>query len=259
MKKIVAIGGGENGRPGYPYETAEIDKEIVKLSGVEKAKLLFIGTASKDHPGYFECIKQIFEKILNCEVDVLKTIDETPSFEETKTKILSSDIIYVGGGNTRFMLKKWKELGIDSLLEAAYNNGTVLSGLSAGSACWFKYCSSDSDIMDGISDEYILLECLGLIDALHCPHYDAEEGRRESLKKLMLKIEEPLVAIAIDNCAAIKIVDEKYKIISSKDSAHAYRCYWHKDKYYEELIPKNETFNLDDLIKHPGLKNSEAI
>ena len=29
MGKIIAIGGGEIGRPGYPVETTEIDKEIM--------------------------------------------------------------------------------------------------------------------------------------------------------------------------------------------------------------------------------------
>ena len=39
-KKIVAIGGGENGRMGsdgirYPYELANQDKEIIRLTGKE--------------------------------------------------------------------------------------------------------------------------------------------------------------------------------------------------------------------------------
>ena len=32
MKKIIAIGGGEIGRPGYPIETTQIDKEIILQS-----------------------------------------------------------------------------------------------------------------------------------------------------------------------------------------------------------------------------------
>lgn len=32
MKKMVLIGGGENGRLGYPYETGKIDRKIVNLS-----------------------------------------------------------------------------------------------------------------------------------------------------------------------------------------------------------------------------------
>jgi len=32
QRKIIAIGGGENGREGYPYETKEIDEEIEIIS-----------------------------------------------------------------------------------------------------------------------------------------------------------------------------------------------------------------------------------
>ncbi|KKQ07521.1 MAG: hypothetical protein US18_C0014G0013 [Parcubacteria group bacterium GW2011_GWB1_36_5] len=31
--KIIAIGGGEIGRPGFKTETVEIDKETISLSG----------------------------------------------------------------------------------------------------------------------------------------------------------------------------------------------------------------------------------
>ena len=30
--KILAIGGGENGRPGKPYEIKKFDEEIVKMT-----------------------------------------------------------------------------------------------------------------------------------------------------------------------------------------------------------------------------------
>ena len=46
-KKIVAIGGGENGRVGSdgkkkPYETFEIDKEIIRLTGKEHPNFLLL-------------------------------------------------------------------------------------------------------------------------------------------------------------------------------------------------------------------------
>lgn len=46
-KKIVAIGGGENGRINSkgnkkPYETKEIDQVIVRLSGKENPNFLFL-------------------------------------------------------------------------------------------------------------------------------------------------------------------------------------------------------------------------
>ena len=50
MKKIVAIGGGGNGRPYYdnipsPYEIKKIDEEIVRLSGKNNPHVLFLAQA----------------------------------------------------------------------------------------------------------------------------------------------------------------------------------------------------------------------
>lgn len=45
MGKIVAIGGGENGRGEHPYETGPFDREIVRLTGKDDPNFLFIGLA----------------------------------------------------------------------------------------------------------------------------------------------------------------------------------------------------------------------
>jgi dipeptidase E len=71
MKKIVAIGGGEIGKPGYPVETTKIDKEILRLTGKKSPRLLFIPTASDDSELYFETVKKHFGKRLGCTTDVL--------------------------------------------------------------------------------------------------------------------------------------------------------------------------------------------
>ena len=250
-KSIVAIGGGENGRPGYPYETLEIDKRIVELSNKENPKLLFIGTASSDSEGYFECIRKNFGN-LGCEVLNLAITKNDYTYEELQNAILGVDIIYVGGGNTMKMLDLWRENQIDKLLMQAYNQGIVLSGLSAGSLCWFKYCNSDSLRFEENTDKLILLEGLGFINAVHCPHYDAEENRKDSLKEMMKDIPD-LVAIALENCVAIEFIDDEYRIIKSKETSKAYKTYWENNEYVEleleetldykplnELVSKNE-------------------
>ena len=56
--KIVAIGGGEIGRPGFPVETTKIDKEIIRLTGKSKPNLLFIPTASSDSEGYAKVVEK---------------------------------------------------------------------------------------------------------------------------------------------------------------------------------------------------------
>lgn len=65
--------------------------------------------------------------------------------EEIKNSILNADIIYVGGGDTLRMIKKWKAYKVDLYLKEAYEKGIVLSGISAGSICWFEFGHSDSD------------------------------------------------------------------------------------------------------------------
>jgi dipeptidase E len=249
MKTIIAIGGGEIGRPGYPIETTKIDKEIIKLTGKKNPKLLFIPTASSDSESYYEVVKKYFGNKLGCKTDVLYLIKEKPSQKEIKDKILKSDIIYVGGGDTLKMMNVWRKNGVDKILKQAYEKGIILSGISAGSICWFKSGISDSKRFTNPNADLIKVSGLGLINALHSPHYDFEKNRKPDLKKMMKK--NSGVAIAIDNCCAIEVIDDKYRISSSKPSANAYKVYWKSNKYFEEAIKKEREFKLlkDLLIK----------
>ncbi len=62
----------------------------------------------------------------------------------------------------------------------------------------------------------------------------------------------PGVAIAVENCCAIEIVNDNYRIISSKKTAKAYKVYWKNKKYFEEEIPKKKDFS---PIKELAVKN----
>ena len=165
MGKLICIGGGEIPRVKngveLPYETKEIDEEIVRISEKTNPRLLFIGTASTNSYNYFLVIKKIFED-LGCIVSNLDLLKEDLNMEEVRNSILNTDIIYVGGGNTKFMLEKWRKLGVDKLLIEAYNRGIVCSGLSAGSYCWFKL-------------NYDLINGLGIINAVNCVHYEQKD------------------------------------------------------------------------------------
>lgn len=247
MKKIIAIGGGEIGRRKFPMDIIKIDKEIIRLSGKKMPKLLFIPTASSDSAGYIEVVEKYFGKKLGCKIDVLYLINNKFSKKEIADKILRSDIVYVGGGNTLKMMKIWEKTGVDKILIKAYNKGIVMSGLSAGSICWFKYGNSDSRKFANPKANLIKVAGLGFIKALHCPHYDIEVYRKADLKKMMKKTSG--VAIAIDNCCAIEVIDNKYRIIASKKSANAYKVYWKKNTYHEEIIKKEQKLKpLDWLL-----------
>jgi dipeptidase E len=105
MGIIVAIGGGELRN----FETLEIDEYIVKSTGKENPKALFIPTASGDALAYVDTFNKVYGEKLGCKTDSLLLSSENLEDKEIENKILSSDLIYVGGGNTEKMIKLWKE------------------------------------------------------------------------------------------------------------------------------------------------------
>lgn len=236
MGKIIAIGGGSINRPGIKSETLGIDREIIRLTGKKTPKLLFIPTASNDAYEYVKSVKCYFGKKLGCKVDSLLLFKKKYFQDELRKKIINSDIVYVGGGNTLKMMRAWRKFGIDLLLKRAYKKGVVLSGLSAGSICWFRYGNSDSARFGKNKQvDMIRVKGIGILPALHCPHYNIEKHRSLSLKKMMKNFSG--VAIAIDNCAAIEIVDNSYRILKTKKSAKTYKVYWKKGRYFREELP----------------------
>ncbi len=235
MKHIVAIGGGEIGRPGKPVETTLIDKEIISLSNKKHPRVLFLPTASDDDIKYCNIFKAHYAGRLSCEVKDLKLYEKL-SFQEIKEATEWADVIYVGGGNTLKMMMLWRKLGVDKLLKEAYERSVVLCGLSAGALCWFTGGLSDSRSFtsNGQTWNYIKVSGLKLEDVFICPHFDAELARQPSLKKALKGTSK--VAVTIDNCAALEIKDGLYRILSSRKGAGANRTYWKKGKYIIEPI-----------------------
>ncbi len=238
--KIIAIGGGEIGRPGFPVETTKIDREIIALTGKKNPRLLFIPTASSDSESYYEVVKKHFGKRLGCQTDVLYLIKEVQSKKKIEEKVFNSDIVYVGGGNTAKLMKVWRKTGLDEILKKAGEKGIVLSGVSAGAICWCKYGISDSRRFTNPNADLFKVSGLGFLNILYCPHADTESERRAGLKEMMKKTSG--IAVAVENCCALEVVDDKYRIIYSKKTARAFRVYWKREKFYEEFLNKEKIF-----------------
>ena len=95
------MGGGENGRPGKPYEVKKFDEKVVELTGKESPNLLFIAFTQKSAEGaenYYNVINKNFSN-LGCKCEHLREKD-LQDMKIVKEKINNADIIYVGGGNT---------------------------------------------------------------------------------------------------------------------------------------------------------------
>ena len=217
MPNIVSIGGGGLD----PFGTHAIDRVILKLSGKTTPRTLFIPTASEDDEGYCERFETVYAEALKCPTDQLLLYRDRPSNVGIRKKIEQAEVIYVGGGNTLRMMRFWRKLGIDELLIRAAKRGVVMCGSSAGAICWLKWGNSDSRSFSGKPDwDYIRVHGLNLLDIAGCPHYHGEV-REQSFEEMIRKHGD--VAVALDDHAALAVNDDRWKIVTSKPNATAYR------------------------------------
>lgn len=170
IRQILAISGG-----GFSKEIpSEIDRYLTSLIRKEKIKICFIPTASDDAQGYIDTFYKAFS---SCEAShILQgNLHEAATWEH----VMNQDILYVGGGNTQFMLTKWREAGFHEVLLEAYKNKVLLAGISAGAMCWFDVCFSENEY-----GEYEAFDGLGILPGTFCPHYD-DENRKAAFDSLI--------------------------------------------------------------------------
>lgn len=211
MSQIIGLGGG-----GFTMERSPLlDLYILAASGKETPTVLFLPTASLDNEGYSTFFRNTFSQY-PCNPRVLKVCQ--PVVESFEKEILTADIIYVGGGNSKSMLALWREWGIDKLLKQAYEQGTLLVGVSAGFVCWFEECVTDS-----LPGRYSVLPCLGLLPGSACPHYDGQGGRPAAYHRL-LSAGEISPGYACDDSVGLHFKDGKLlRAIASNGKSFAYQ------------------------------------
>lgn len=176
---IVASSGGFVGtglwgvmRPGRIFQRA------LELSGKDRPRVLFILTASGDDPQYLAAMYSALADA-NCDVDHLALFPQpNRPIDEAIDK---ADVVWVGGGSVANLLALWRLHGVDAALRRAWESGTVLGGVSAGSICWHVGGPTDSFGKDlqPVSD------ALGFLPYGNGVHYDSEEQRRPLLHELV--------------------------------------------------------------------------
>ena len=216
-KIIVAIGGGEIKNK----TTLKIDGYVAELAkkhaGDKRANALFIGTASHDSMPYFNSFRKTYTSVYDIKAEVALIVYGEMNIERIAEKINNADCLYIGGGDTVYMLEKWKETGLDKLIIDAYNRGVIIAGLSAGAICWFTDMYTDYEIMRGQSSEYVLKKGLGILKGTMCPHFDERE---EDFFRAVEK-ENIQDAYAVENdCALVFKNGQLCEVVSENKSAY---------------------------------------
>ncbi len=223
-KNIVAIGGGGFGRS---LGSLEIEKYIISLIDKKRPKICFIPTASGDSGLYKLNFYRAFSE-LDC---ITSHIDFFSRTENLEDKVLAQDIIYVGGGNTKSMLAVWKEWNLNEILRNAYKKGIVMSGVSAGAICWFE-----KGITDSYAEELAIIDCLGIVEGIACPHFDEEKEREPYVNDIINK-EIIKSCICIEGNCALHVKDNnEYSSIDFGNGRKCFRVYKENNTLKKEII-----------------------
>lgn len=190
---------------------------------LHQKKVAFLPTASKVENVQF-CVragKKALEK-LGATVDVLDlgAIDEN----EMKARIAGSDIIYVTGGNTFFLLQEMKRTGADIAIKQAIDSGKIYVGESAGAmitAPDIEYVTA----MDSIKKAPHLssYEALGLVDFYIVPHYLNIPFKRVT-RNMVERYAGRLDLRPISNQEVVFVKEDEVTLIKAKR-----KMFWKKD------------------------------
>ena len=165
---IVPIGGGKF--------CDGLARFLVGLTGKERPRVLYVGTAMAEDPDAALRMYDRFGPL--AEVSRLEFFPWPP--EDLRSVVLEQDLVFVSGGNTANMLAIWRVHGVDELLREALEAGVVLTGSSAGGICWFEHGLTDS-----FGPKLEAMECLGFLAGSFSPHWDDEELRRPRCEELL--------------------------------------------------------------------------
>lgn len=211
--QIIALGGG-----GFSERNDNLllDEYILLQTNKAKPNVLFLPTAGGDHEDYIAKFYRAYRK-LNCRPAHLELSKKIVPFRKLEQIILSQDMIFVGGGSPRFLMQVWRNSGMDKLMKKAWNEGIVLSGMSAGAICWYE-----DGFKNPKDDLWRRIACLGFLEGSFCPHYDKRGELRKAYRKMISSGEIDSGFGVQDGVALHYIGTELKHVISSSADAGAF-------------------------------------
>src|SRR5919108_2341583 len=209
-RQILAMGGG-----GFSMEAgnALLDDHVLSLTGAAHPRVCFLPTASGDADHYIVRFYRAFSAG-RCEPSHISLFRRDGGASDLAGHLLAQDLIYVGGGSVISLLGTWAAHGIDAMLRAAWESGVVMTGLSAGSLCWF------SDGITAFHGEARPVRGLGLLPWSNAVHYD-DEKRRQAFRVAVAGGMPPGYGTG-DGAALHFVGPELARVVGSRPKARAY-------------------------------------
>lgn len=229
---IVATSGGLTLAVRRRLDFGALVHHAVHLSGVDgrTPRVCHIGTAAGDQRWY------------NAELDeagraagfTLSHLNlfTMPSVDDVEGHLLDQDVIWVGGGSVANLLAVWRVHRLDEILARVWQAGVVLSGVSAGSICWYLGGTTDSfgpelrPVTNG----------LGLLPYGNGVHYDSEARRRPLVHRLVADGTLPTTHCTDDGVGLVYRGTELVEAVSEQKGKGAYIVRKEGDQVIEDRL-----------------------
>jgi peptidase E len=189
-------------------------QEALRLTGSERPRVTLVMTASGDSRDY---LLRSYQAFAGWSVDLTHLeLFPQPNADPRRT-ILTSDVVWVGGGSVANLLALWRVHGLDEVMREAWEAGVLLAGVSAGSICWHVGGTTDSfgpelrPVTDG----------LALLPYGNGVHYDSEERRRPLLHALVADGTLPLSFATDDGVGVLYEGVEPVEVITDDPARQA--------------------------------------
>jgi len=215
-RQILATSGGFRLTPRYTAAPGPLVRRALQLSGADRPRLCFVGTAGGDDRSW---LAQIYGAFAGWSVDVSHLVlFPMPNVDNIRAYLLAQDVVYVGGGSVANLLALWRLHSVDDVMREAWIEGVVLTGVSAGSLCWHLGGTTDSfgpelrPVTDG----------LGMLPYGNGVHYDSEEQRRPLLQRLVAEGILPLSYATDDGVGLHYVGTELVEAVTDTEGKGAY-------------------------------------
>ena len=217
-RRIIASSGGFIGTGLWGVmKPGEIFLEALRLTGRDRPRVCLVMTASGDDHQYLTTMYSALADA-GCDVDHLALF---PQPNRDPQEVLGrADVVWVGGGSVANLLALWRLHGVDDAMRQAWEDGTILGGVSAGSICWHVGGTTDS-----FGQELRAIDNgLALLPYGNGVHYHSEEQRRPLLHRLVRESVLPLSYATDDHVGILYEGTEPVKVLQdSPSTASAYR------------------------------------
>ncbi len=215
---ILATSGGLVAGVRTQVAFSGLVRYAVDLSGVHarRPRVLYLGTAIGDAE-HFEARAAEAARAAGYDLTPLRLF-AMPNHDDVPGLVAEQDVVWVMGGSVANLLAVWRVHGLDEVLRQAWTDGVVLTGVSAGSICWFAGGTTDSFG----PDLRPVTNGLGLLPYGNGVHYDSEAGRRPMVHRLVADGTLPTTHCTDDGVGLLYRGTELVEAVTERDGQGAY-------------------------------------